>query len=831
METLLQDVHYAFRMLRRNSAFATVAVITLALGIGTNTAMFTVVNAVLLKSLPVKDPGQLVVIGDPRLVHDRWSGTPQSDIFSVPLYRQLDQSSSAVFNGMLASGEEHRVRVSGQNGEITSNATAALVSGNYFSVLGVNALFGRVFNTTEGARRANPVVVLSYSFWRDKLGSNQQVIGQPLLFNGHPYTVLGVTPTGFFGDTVGDLQDFWVPLSMEEDFIPRPSYLENYGASWLHLIARLKSGVPISRAKAVLNVRFQQLVEGPLGARDQRDREELKKEQIQVSAGGRGFSSLRGYFFRPLMFLAAMVGVLLFMACINVANLLLARAARRGREFAVRAAIGASPGRLARQLLTESLILAAAGGALGWIVAYWATEALIALSRDNQLHASPDLRVLLFTASACVLSGLIFGIIPALRVRRAAVAPALKCDQGTENAPGSFWNWGRALVTLQISISVLVLFAAGLLSRSLLNLRNLDLGYNREHLLVVTTNPLAGGYRPQRLAAFGNDMITRFTSIPGVRAASYSSHGLFSGGESELTIKFEGYVPGTAKNEDEVAADYVGPRYFAAVGSPIILGRDIGLQDTEKSQQVAVINESMAKRYFPGINPIGRRFVIEHVDTPRQELEIVGVAKDIRDHSLIGTIPPRFYMPLVQSPILAPLLFEIRTIGDPSGVAQTARKEIKEYDQNIPVYNTRPLDEILDGQMRNEIALARLSTFFGLLALALASVGLYGLMSYTVSRRTREIGVRMALGAQSGQVLQMVLQEAMKLVTIGILVGVPAALLVSRALNSMLFGLSAADPISMLIVILMLGTIAALAGFVPARRATKVDPIVALRYE
>ena len=833
METLLQDIRYGLRMLRKSPAFTLVAVITLALGIGANTAIFTLVNAILLKMLPVKDPSQLVVVGNPEHVHDRWVGSPAVEFFSVPLYRDLDNRSSEVFTGMLASGEVHRIRVQGHYGEITSNATGVLASGNYFSVLGVNALFGRVFNE-EGAKGSNPVAVLSYGFWTGKFGGNQEVIGQELLLNGHTYTVIGVAPPGFFGDTVGDAQDFWVPLSMQEQLIAGRSWLGNYSASWLHLIGRLRPGVSVNRAKAALNVTFQQLVNGPVGARFSRsDREELRQAKIEVSAGGRGLSELRGNFFEPLMLLSAMVGLVLLMACVNVANLLLARAAARAREFAVRAAIGAAPGRLFRQLLTESIVLAFAGGLLGLLVAHWATRALLSLSGNDQLEASPDLRVLAFTAATCLLTGILFGVIPAWRSRRVAVAPTLKSGgQSGESAPGAFWSWGKALVAVQVAISLLVLFAAGLLSRSLRNLRNIDLGYSHEHILLVNADPVAAGYDVPRIAGFANHMIAQFSSLPGVHAASYSKNGLFSGAETDLSIAVEGFAP-KSEGDREAAADYVGPGYFAAVGIPILLGRDIGPQDTQASFRVAVINQSMAKFYFGNVTPIGRTLTVT-VDDPNNSkwtLEIVGVSQDVRDHELKGMIPRRFYMPYTQSAPLAGVNFEIRTAGDPVVVAENVRKEIKAFDQSVLVYTTRSLDQQLDRSISNEILIARLSGFFGILALTLACVGLYGIMSYNVSGRTKEIGVRMALGAQRSAMLWLVLRQAGMLVLIGVVIGIPLALVGSYFLSAMLFGLKATDPLSMVIAVLVLAAVALLAGLIPARRATKVDPMVALRYE
>jgi predicted permease len=832
MVTLLQDVRYALRMLRKNPAFTTVAVLTLALGIGANTAIFSLVNAVMLKMLPVKDPGQLVVVGDPTDVHSHHLGDPQVVSFSYPLYRDLSQGSS-VFSGMLASSEVHRLPVKGDSGgEIGASNTGVLVSGNYFSVLGVNALYGRVITPDDDtAPGAHPVVVLSYGFWKDKLGSNPNSIGQTLRINSYPFTVIGITPPGFYGDTVGDAQDFWMPVTMQEQIIPGRKWLENYDASWLHSIARLKPGVSVEQAAANVNLVVQQLVNGPLkGKLSKDDIDNLKAVKVQVSAGGGGFSDLRGNFKEPLILLMMIVALVLVIACVNVANLLLARASARQKEFAVRVAIGASPGRVVRQLLTESIFLAFAGGALGLLIAHWGTRALLKLSGNTDLEASPDLRVLLFTVGVCLLTGILFGLIPALRSRRVSVAYTLKSGSQNGNRAHAGWNWGKLLITGQVALSLLVLFAASLLVRSLQNIRNVDLGYNREHLLLVSTDPIAAGYSKSRTTSFANDMEAQLSGVPGVRAVTCSKNGLFSGSESGNSIKVEGYS--STNNADlEAAFDQVGPNYFSAVGIPLLLGRDISLQDTETSPRVAVINESMARFYFGQANPIGRKFTIEDTGS-KGPVEIVGVSRDARDHQLKGKVQRRFYIPIAQSlATAAGVHFEIKTVGNPSAVAETVRKQIKSYDANIPIYSVRALDELTERSIRDEILIAKLSSFFAGLALLLAAIGLYGILSYSVAGRTREIGVRMALGAQRGSVLGMVLREAGKLVLQGILIGVPAAWLSSRFFASMLFGLSRTDPSPMVLVIAILAVIALLASFIPARRATKVDPMVALRYE
>ncbi len=838
METFFQDIRFGLRLLRKSPAFTLVAVLTLALGIGANTAIFSLINAVLLKMLPVKDPGQLVVIGDPAQVGTRSTGTPQVDILSYPLYRHLRDHTSA-FSGVLASGDVHRVQVSRGNSDITNDATGALVSGNYFSVLGVDALMGRTLSPEDDdAKGKHAVMVISYDFWTRKLSQNPQVVGQTLRLNNYPYTIVGVAPPGFFGDTVGEAQDLWVPMMMQEQLIPGRTFLETPNVSWLELIARLKPESSVAQSGANVNVAFQQFLNGPVGQSiESDDRNGLRKLKIDVGPGGRGFSRLRDDFFAPLVLLMSIVGLVLLIACVNVANLLLARAAARQKEVAVRLALGAARSRLVRQMLTESLLLAFAGGACGLLVAQWGTRALLTLSLGktgpDNLDAHPDLRVLAFTAGVCLLTGLLFGLIPALRAIRVPVAPTLKDTSQTALGSGaSGWNWGRIMVSAQIAISLLVLFVAGLLVRTMQNLKNLDLGYNREHLLLIRTDPIAAGYKDQRTLDFANEMSARLAVLPGVRAVTYSKNGLFSGSDSGDDLKVEGFVP---KNDEEREAhwDWAGPGYFSALGVPLILGRDIGLQDTATSPKVAVINETMARFYFGQANPLGRRFWIDDEQGRNQPIEIVGVARDARGLEMRGKMERRFYMPFAQTNqgSMANVIFEVRAGGDPGALADSARKTISGFDANLPVEFVHTMNDLVDRAMNNEILVARLAGFLGVLALLLACVGLYGIMSFTVGGRVKEIGLRMALGAQRSAMLWMVLRQTGKLVLLGAAMGIPLALVGSYLLSSMLFGLSATDPLSMIIAVLLLAAVAFLAGLIPARRATQVDPMVALRYE
>jgi predicted permease len=838
METLFQDIRFGLRMLRKSPAFTTVAVLTLALGIGANTAIFSLMNAVLLRMLPVKDPGELVVIGDPTQVNRHSTGTPQVDILSYPLYRDLRDHTSA-FSGVLASGNVHRIQVSMADSDITNDAVGALVSGNYFSVLGVNALIGRTLTAEDDdAKGKHPVVVISFDFWRRKLSQNPNIVGQTVRLNNYPYTIVGVAAPGFFGDTVGETQDFWIPLMMQEQVMPGRSYLENPNVSWLLAIARLKPGISVAQAGAEVNVVFQQYVQGPIGQTlEAGDRQALRKCSIEVAPGGRGFSYLRGNFHGPLVLLMCIVGLVLLIACVNVANLLLARATVRQKEIAIRLSMGAARSRLVRQLLTESLLLAFAGGVCGLLIAHWGTRLLLTLrlgaSGADNLDARPDLRVLAFTAGVCMLTGLLFGLVPALRSIRVAVAPTLKDNsQNSLGSVSSGWNWGRIMVAAQVAISLLVLFVAGLLVRTMQNLKNLDLGYNRDQLLLLRTDPVAAGYKGQRQVDYASEVSRRLAAMPGVQAVTYSKNGLFSGSDSGDDLRVEGFVP---KNDDEREAhyDWVGPAYFSALGIPLIVGRDIGPQDTATSPKVAIVNETMARFYFGQASPLGRRIWIDDDAGRNKPIEIVGVARDSRGMEMRGPMERRFYMPFAQTTqdTMGNVVLEVRSAGNPAALGDSARKVITSFDRNLPVNFVRTMGELVDRTINNEILVAKLAGFFGILALLLACVGLYGIMSFTVGGRTKEIGLRMALGAQRSMMLWMVLRQAGKLVLLGLAMGVPLALLGSQLLSSMLFGLKATDLVSMILAVLLLTVVALLAGLIPARRATKVDPMVALRYE
>lgn len=835
MTGIVHDLIFAARQLRKSPGFTAVAVITLALGIGANTAIFTVVNGLLLKMLPVRDPQQLVVVGDPAKANDRHNGTPSTEIFSYPLYKEFRDRNS-VFSGLSAAASDHHIEVDAGQGQLPDEKiTGRMVSGNYFALLGVEPAAGRVFSdgddTTEGA---NPVVVLGYEYWKRKFALSPTILGKDIRLNGFPFTVVGIAPPGFDGDVVGERMALFVPLSMQPQIVRGRHWRTAGNTSWLSLIGRLNPNVSPAQAQANLNLVFQQALKGDYGAAlTSDDRNAIRDAQIKVAAGGGGVSSLRSDYRIPLLLLMGIVGLVLLIACVNVANLLLARAASRSREMAVRLAIGANQRRLLQQLLTESVLLGLLGGLAGSLLAIWGVKLLVQLlGSGTTLSLSPDWRVLAFTIVVSLLTGIVFGLVPALQTLKVRVAPALKNAARSTPEAGARFSWGKGLIAAQVALSLLVLFAAGLLVRSLQKLMTQSFGYDRTHLIIARLDPTGSGYTKEGMKLLAQQLVARLTSAPGVRGVTYSMNGLFSGSESGDGIIVPGFRVGS--DRDRVAnEDYVGPDYFPVVGIPILRGRGIEAQDTATSTRVAIVNEAMAKRFFAGQDPIGRQFKIDDPDWVDKPITIVGISHDAKDHGsgIREEVKPRFYLAFQQVPDPVQIMLEAQVGGNPSAATASLLGQIKAADPRLPIAFIETLDHLVSGSAGDQIALAKLSTFFGVLALLLACVGLYGVMSYTVAARTREIGVRMALGARRGDVVELVLRESMLLVAIGLAAGIPIALASTRVLHSFLFGLKSSDPLSLIAVIILLAIVAAVAGFIPARRAAKIDPMTALRYE
>jgi len=838
---LRQDFLYGARMLAASPVFTTVAVLSLALGIGANTAVFSLIDSVLLKTLPVKEPQQLVTLTDPTYGGVN-IGTDNGErgILSVREFEGL-RDRSQVFSGMFAVESSMDKRHVAIDGKPPEEARMRLVSGGYFTVLGATALLGRTFTAAdEHGPGTAPYAVISYDFWQKRFGGSPHVLDSRIRIHQTDFSIMGVARPGFFGENVGAVPDFWIPLDMQPLVMPGRMWLRDdpghiaEKVMWLHVIGRLKPGVSRQQAQANVDVVFKQVVAEEFSELS-RSQPDILKQNLKLHAAANGLSSVRGDFADPLYVLMTVVALVLVIACANVANLLLARATARQKEMGVRLALGATRGRIVRQFLTESLMLAVAGGAVGAMVAFGGVRLLMRMVEGEPgslvLDVRPDLRVLGLTTGMCLLTGLVFGLAPAWRSARVNVSGTLKEAGRGLSAGGSRMRLGKILVAGQIAISVMLLIGAGWFLRTLRNLENVSLGYARERLVLVDVDLLGAGYSGGRLPLVYEELRDRLARIPGVRAVTYSQNGLFSGSESADQITVEGYRP--QKREDSSARfDLVGPGYFGIVGIPLLLGRDIGPQDVDGAEPVCVVNEGFAKFYFGGSNPIGKHVTDEFPDT-RKTFAIVGVARDARDHSLRRDVFRRFYLSARQplgaySPFLN---YEVRTTGDPGRVIEEARRAVLAFDPAIPVNSLKTLDMLLDGTLRQERLIAQLSGVFGGLALLLASIGLYGVLSYSVARRTNEIGIRMALGAGRGTVVRMILGETVLLIVLGLAVGIPAILACARLVESKLFGLKPADPLTLAVALGVLIAVALLSGYTPARRASKVDPLVALRYE
>jgi predicted permease len=829
---LTQDLRYALRQFRKNPGFTLVAVLTLALGNGANTSVFTVLNGLLLKMLPVRNPQQLAVVGNPNWASSRSNGTPRVDVFSYPLYKELRDHNS-VFDGLCAAATDHHIEVDPGNAQFPDQKiNGRMVSGNYFTLLGVQPAAGRLISDADDtAESANPVVVLSYDYWQRKFAGSLSIINKDIRLNGFPFTVIGVAPRGFDGDVVGERMSLFVPLSMQPEIVRGRHWRNNRNVSWLSLIGRLKPGTSLAQVEANVNLIFQQALKGDYGAAlSSDDRKAIRDAHIKVADGASGLSDVRGNYRTPLLLLMGIVALVLLIACVNVANLLLARASSRTREITIRLAMGANRRRLLQQLLTESCLLGLMGGVLGAFLSIWGVRLLVGMFESGTtLPLSPDWRVFGFTIGLALLTGVIFGMVPALQSSKARLVVAAK--DPLQAAPERGSMWGKGLIAGQVALSLLVLFAALLLVRSLQKLMTQDFGYSRDHLVIARIDPAAAGYDPNHMKLLAEQLVTRISTTAGVRAVTYSANGLFAGTESADAVIVPGF---TGTDRDRIALeDYAGPNYFEVVGIPVLAGRGIEEQDTASSTRVAVVNEAMVKHFYGGNNPIGRQFLIDDAAELKRPITIIGISKNAKDHGsgIRDDVRPRFYLAFQQVTDPEQIIVEAQISGSASGAAGNLQSQIKGADSRLPISFIRTLDSLVTDSAGEQIALAKLSSFFAALALLLACIGLYGVMSYTVAGRTREIGLRMALGAQRNDVMRLVLREAMVLVVVGLAVGIPLSLASTRLLHSYLFGLKGTDPATLAIVVMLLGIVAAFAGFIPARRAAGVDPIVALRYE
>ncbi len=837
LNELAQDIRYGLRQLRRNPGFTVVAVLTLALGIGANTAIFSLMNAVMLRELPVKDPGRLVLLGTGRAAGstDDFANTL---LYSYPFYRELRRknqvfSETSAVLSLMFGGMHGRV---GRGGSLET-MEVQLVSGTYFPMLGVKPILGRAFTEADDEPAGgHPVAVASYSWWRRRFDRAPTILGKTVTFGSTVYTIIGVAPPRFFGTTVGQSPDLWVPLSMEKQVSPGWNGLDDETFQSLYIFGRLKPGVTVAEAQANVNMLAQQLWLESTGSVLSKEKQlALRHAHIELTPAARGLSRLRHEFSLPLLILMTVVGLVLLIACANIANLLLARASARKREIAVRMAIGARRARLVRQMLTESLLIAFLGAGIGIIFAPRAIGALLAMvsggSQPLPLNVSPDARVLAFTLLVTIATAVLFGLAPALRATRVSLTPALKAGRGAADA-GRRNRLGNALIVFQVALSLVLMICAGVFLRSLVNLDDADTGFNKEHVLLFAIDAGDVGYKQDsRLVNLYQQIEQRVSAEPGVRAASMSFF-TFNQGAWDNAVAVVGGHPAPGINND-VLENVVGPSYFAAMGIPLLEGRVFGAEDTAASPKVAVINETMARQFFPGGSPIGRRFHMADNPDPKanaEVFEVVGVVKDAKYLSLRERPWPAAYYPYTQQVKYIHDL-DVRYSGDRASIIAEVRHAVGDVDRNLPISFENTLSEQVDRSIASQTLIAQLSAFFGLLAAFLACIGIYGLMSYAVTRRTNEIGIRMALGAERLGVQWMVMRESLALVAFGSVFGIPLALAADRLVAAMLYGVRPADPISVIGAEIILLTFSALAAYLPARRAAKVDPMVALRYE
>ena len=884
MGKLLQDVRYGLRMLAKSPGFTAVAVITLALGIGANTAIFSLIDGVMLRSLPVRDPNQLVILqwtAHRNFINGEYSsfgdcgetgfGGASGCSFPLPIFRQIRSQTNA-FSGVLACAGPASLYLSG-NGP-ASVVEGEIVSGDYFSTLGVNAFVGRTLGPGDDSPSASPATVLSYAYWQSAFGGSRSVLGRTILLNGVAFTVVGVAEPSFTNLAPGKTQDLWVPVAQ----VPRLQIewgknIESMGNWWLLVIGRLKPGVSLGQAQAAASLVFRnEVLHGAKPFAKAADGPEVAATRVQETLIGS-----RGDLSRTLDVLMLAVGIILLIACANVAGLLLARAATREKEIAVRLALGAGRATIVRQVLTESVLLSIVGGIFAILFAYWGVHAVTALikgdlSRHFPYVIAPDWRVLAFALGISIVTGLVFGLAPAFRSTRMNLTPALKENAstrpGSAAGPASF-RLGSALVIAQVALSVVVLMGAGLLVRTLANLRNINPGFDVRNVLLFDIEPGRLGYKSAQTRNLFSTMRERLAAIPGVNSVSYSSMALLTGGEWSTTVHVEGQPQGSDANVDMLAA---GPGYFETMRIPLLEGRVFTPADFEQAEQAAeakdaarnaagpgagakpssaeagsakgaapgmsaVVNEEFVRQYFAHENPLGKTITQGNssgsngaawsTDSSRV-WQIVGVLANTKYDTLRHKTKPGVYLPFTSA---YGGFFELRTAGDPHMLIPTVRSVANKVDSNLPLSRVSTQTQQIDRLMLQERLIARLSGFFAVLALVLACIGLYGLLSYEVSRRTREIGIRMALGAQQRDVLRLVVRQGLVLALVGVGIGIAAALGVTRYLASMLYGVHARDPVTMIAVAVLLVVVAVAACYLPGRRATAVDPIVALRYE
>ena len=832
MHALKRDLIFGLRSLGRAPLFTLVAVLSLALGIGANTAIFSLIDQVLLRPLPVRDPDSLVLVA----THGPYVGSNSGrNVLSYPMYKDY-RDQNQVFSGMLGSrGTTVSLSYEGP----AEFAEAEMVTGSYFHVLGLGPAQGRVFGPADETHPgANPVVVLSYDYWQSRFRGDPAVVGRTVRVNSFPMTVVGVAETGYQGLSLGFRPKLYVPVTMKPQVSPSWDDLEDRRSRWLQVFARLKPGVSRVQAEASLRTLCKQIL-----AEELKDpwfsrvsgyaRQRMSESYAVVLPGGQGQSTMRRKLEAPLKVLLALVAIVLLIACANVSNLTVARAEGRRKEMAVRLALGAGRWRIARQLLTESLMLAAVGGALGLAVSYWSTRALLVLAPNEQarasISASPDTRTLLFALGVSVLAALLFGLFPAWQTARTDLASAMK-DQAGSIAGGHGARLRESLVAAQVTLSLVLLVGSGLFVQSLRNLRQVDPGFKPTNLVQFVVDPRLNGYSKERTQDFFEALRRRLEALPGVERAAVARIGVLGNDNWSSTVTGEGYAARDGENMNP-SFNSISPGYLKTLGISLKAGREFDERDHRKSPRTALVNETFARRYFGEGSPLGYRIALGAGPAVKPDMEIVGVVADTRYDSLREEIPRQVWVCHAQESIATGMVVYVRTALASQQMFKAVRGEVGNLDPGLPVYDLHTMEDQLDRSLSIERLVAYLSSAYGVLASLLAVLGLYGVTACAVSRRSREIGLRMALGAEPARVIRMVLEEALWLAGIGIGLALPLTWWLARLVRSQLYGVEPGNPLTLGLAALGLLAVAATAAAAPALRASRLDPVQVLRHE